>query len=78
MRRPKKRRRDRHGHLIVQTDPKAIGSEAFRSLRTNLQFSSVDQQLKTILFTSPGPGTASQLSFRTLLWLGPSRVSGWS
>lgn len=56
VRRPKKRSRDRHGHLIVQTDPKAIASEAFRSLRTNLQFSSVDQQLKTILFTSPGPG----------------------
>lgn len=42
--------------LIVHGDPKAIGSEAFRTLRTNLQFTSPDRQLKTILLTSAGPG----------------------
>lgn len=42
--------------LIVHNDPKAIGSEAFRTLRTNLQFTSPDQELKSILITSVGPG----------------------
>ncbi len=42
--------------LIVHGDPKAVGSEALRTLRTNLQFTSPDQELKTILLTSVGPG----------------------
>lgn len=42
--------------LIVHGDPKAIGSEAFRTLRTNLQFTSPDRELRTILLTSAGPG----------------------
>ena len=42
--------------LIVHDDPKAVGSEAFRTLRTNLRFVSPDQELKTILITSVGPG----------------------
>ncbi|HHU62506.1 MAG TPA: CpsD/CapB family tyrosine-protein kinase [Natronincola sp.] len=42
--------------LIVHDDPKAVGSEAFRTLRTNLQFTSPDQDLKSILLTSAGPG----------------------
>lgn len=42
--------------LIVHDDPKAVGSEAFRTLRTNLRFVSPDQEMKTILITSVGPG----------------------
>lgn len=51
----KKRQNDDY-QLIVHNDPKAVGSEAFRVLRTNLQFTSPDKPLKTILFTSAGPG----------------------
>ena len=42
--------------LIVQTDPKSALSEAIRNLRTNLQFSSVDEPLKKILVTSSTSG----------------------
>ncbi len=42
--------------LIVYDDPKSVGSEAFRTLRTNLRFISPDQELKTLLITSVGPG----------------------
>lgn len=45
-----------NSHLIVHKDPKSIGSEAFRTLRTNLQFSSPDRRLQVILMTSTGPG----------------------
>lgn len=38
--------------LIVAKSPKAIVSENIRSLRTNLQFTSVDEALNTILVTS--------------------------
>jgi len=41
--------------LVVQEDPKAVSSEAFRTLRTNLQFASPDVELRAVLFTSPGP-----------------------
>ncbi len=41
--------------LIVHEDPKSPISEAYRTLRTNLQFAKVDSELRTIMFTSSGP-----------------------
>jgi capsular exopolysaccharide synthesis family protein len=41
---------------FVSNNPRAPLGEAFRSLRTNLEFADVDRSLKTILVTSPGPG----------------------
>jgi len=41
--------------IITHDDPKSPVSEAYRVLRTNIQFSSVDKPLKTILVTSAGP-----------------------
>lgn len=40
--------------LIVSDDPKSIGSEAFRTLRTNLKFIPSDSGLKLIMGTSAG------------------------
>lgn len=42
--------------LIVNKFPKSIVSEGIKTLRTNLQFSSVDKNLKSILITSSIPG----------------------
>jgi capsular exopolysaccharide synthesis family protein len=42
--------------LIVHLEPKSPISEAYRVLRTNLQFTSVDTPLKSIAVTSAGPG----------------------
>ena len=41
--------------LITQINPKSPISEAFRTLRTNIQFSNIDQEIKTIVFTSATP-----------------------
>lgn len=42
--------------LLVQKYPKSVVSESIKTLRTNLQISSVDSELKTILVTSSIPG----------------------
>ena len=42
--------------LLVQKYPKSVVSESIKTLRTNLQFSSFDSELKTILVTSSIPG----------------------
>jgi non-specific protein-tyrosine kinase len=41
--------------LITRLHPQSPISEAFRVLRTNLQFSSVDKPLRSVMVTSPGP-----------------------
>ncbi len=38
--------------LITHTNSKSPISEAYRTLRTNIQFSSVDKQIKTLVVTS--------------------------
>lgn len=46
---------EEHLPLVAQARSKAPVSEAFRVLRTNIQFASVDAPLRTLLVTSPGP-----------------------
>jgi succinoglycan biosynthesis transport protein ExoP len=41
--------------LVTVQHPKSPISEAYRVLRTNLQFSSLDEPLRTLLVTSPNP-----------------------
>jgi non-specific protein-tyrosine kinase len=41
--------------LITLTDPRSPLSEAYRSLRTNLSFYSLDNPLKSLVVTSPTP-----------------------
>ncbi len=41
--------------LITEKQPRSPVSEAFRSIRTNLQFTSVTSPLHTLLVTSPSP-----------------------
>lgn len=49
--------RDKSGvDLITIKRPNALASESIRTLRTNLQFASVDREIKTILVTSTLPG----------------------
>lgn len=43
-------------NLVALKNPKSRSAEAFRTLRTNIQFSSLDNELKSIVVTSSGPG----------------------
>ena len=42
--------------FIVERKPKSIEAEAYRSLRTNIQYSSFDKKYKTLVVTSSKPG----------------------
>jgi len=65
--------------LITHFEPRSPISEAYRSVRTNIQFSKTDEPIKAVLVTSAGPGegksttvanlaiTVAQMGMRTLL-----------
>lgn len=42
--------------FIVEEKPKSVAAEAYRSLKTNIQYSSFDKKYKTIAITSANPG----------------------
>lgn len=41
--------------LITLKDPKSVVSESFRTLRTNIQYSNIDEEIKTMIVTSSTP-----------------------
>lgn len=53
--REKKKELKKSFKLITHTDPKSPISEQYRMLRTNIEYSSIDREIKTILVTSPSP-----------------------
>ena len=55
-RRRKQDANSRQTSLITSLEPRHPITEAYRSLRTNLQFSSVDETLRSLLVTSATPG----------------------
>src|SRR5215210_1420921 len=52
--------------LIALRDPRAPASEAYRTLRTNLQFSSLDKPLHTLLTTSTAPDEGKSTTLANL------------
>lgn len=46
----------KHAEFIVENKPKSIVTEAYRTLRTNIQYSSFDKEIKTIVVTSAEMG----------------------
>ncbi len=42
-------------NLVTVSDPRSPAAEAYRTLRTNLSFSSLDAPIRTLVVTSPAP-----------------------
>lgn len=52
--------------FITHYDSRSPVSEAYRAIRTNLQFSGAGKQLKTIVFTSAIPGEGKSTTVANL------------
>ncbi len=53
-------------NLITLTDPRAPAAEAYRTLRTNLMFSNLDNPVRTLAITSPVPGEGKSAALANL------------
>jgi protein-tyrosine kinase len=53
-------------NLITFFSPRAAISEQYRTIRTNIQFSSVDESIKTLLITSSGPAEGKSTTVANL------------
>ncbi|WP_308636715.1 CpsD/CapB family tyrosine-protein kinase [Paenibacillus silvisoli] len=53
-------------HLISFVEPKSPISEAYRALRTNIDFSSVDDNIQVIMTTSASPGEGKSTTISNL------------
>ncbi|MYL69816.1 polysaccharide biosynthesis tyrosine autokinase [Halobacillus litoralis] len=49
-------------NLIAEDNPKSPIAEQYRTIRTNLQFTSVDNELETMLVTSAGPSEGKSMT----------------
>jgi protein-tyrosine kinase len=54
------------GELITISEPRSPISEAYRALRTNLDFASLDKTLKTLVVTSAGVGEGKSTTLANL------------
>ncbi len=52
--------------LVTLTSPRSPAAEAYRTLRTNLQFSSLDRSVRLVLVTSAGPGEGKSTTLANL------------
>ncbi|MDG5471564.1 CpsD/CapB family tyrosine-protein kinase [Jeotgalibacillus sp. ET6] len=43
-------------NLIAEYNPKSVASEQYRTIRTNIQFSAIDEDIRTITVSSSSPG----------------------
>lgn len=53
-------------HLITKLNPRSPITEQYRTIRTNLQFSSVDEDLQSIVITSADPGAGKSITAANL------------
>lgn len=53
-------------NLITLSDPRSPVSEAYRTLRTNLSFSSLDEPIRTLVVTSPAPDEGKSTTIANL------------
>ena len=53
-------------HVIAKLNPKSPITEQYRTIRTNLQFASVDNELRSMIITSSGPGEGKSMTTANL------------
>jgi protein-tyrosine kinase len=74
---PSTRKHSLPGMLIADTTPKSAAAEAYRTLRTNIQFAGLDRPCRTIVITSATPAegkTTTAANFGVVCAQAGSRV----
>src|SRR5699024_3945639 len=66
LRRKNQSRQTKIRHLITKLNPLSPISEQFRTIRTNLQFASVDEALESVVVTSSEPSEGKSLTVANL------------
>ncbi|MGF9714802.1 MULTISPECIES: CpsD/CapB family tyrosine-protein kinase [Paenibacillus] len=56
----------RNYNIITDVNPKSYISEAYRTLRTNIQFSTIDNHIRSIIVTSPEPSEGKSTTITNL------------
>ena len=72
-----KDRSDHRTSLVTESDPRSAASEAYRTLRTNIQFAGLDQPCRCVVVTSATAGegkTTSVANFGVVSAQAGSRV----
>src|SRR5699024_3119377 len=64
--RKKKKTNSKIRHLITKLNPRSPISEQYRTIRTNLQFASIDKELRSILITSAAPSEGKSMTTANL------------
>lgn len=59
-------RQSKMRHLIAKMNPRSPISEQYRTVRTNLQFASVDEELRSMIVTSTAPGEGKSMTAANL------------
>jgi non-specific protein-tyrosine kinase len=57
---------DKNSTLVTLSDPRSPVAEAYRTLRTNIDFSSLDRSIHTLLVTSPAPSEGKSTTLANL------------
>jgi len=65
-RKRKKSNNSKTRHLITKLNPRSPISEQYRTIRTNLQFASIDKELRSILITSAAPNEGKSMTTANL------------
>ena len=52
--------------IVTLRDPASVAAEAYRALRINIEFSDVDNPIKTLLVTSAGPDEDKEINLANL------------
>ncbi len=52
--------------VVTLCDPTSVAAEAYRTLRTNIEFANVDEPIRTLLLTSAGPDDDKEVSLANL------------
>jgi capsular exopolysaccharide synthesis family protein len=58
--------RNKNDKLVTASEPRSANAEAYRMLRTNISFSSVDKPIQTILVTSASPTEGKSITAANL------------